>query len=159
MNLCVSVSLCVCLSVCVSVCLSRILCVNSLVFQDISRAVCNIHIFASKLMRYFFPELSGIYVDIWYMNLCVCVCLSVPKYVHFSIPPFLVRFSAPPLCVSLSPQEDWDTGPPGHWDTWTLGKWDIRTMGHRDTGTTGVGVPTFCNHVVIFSFSLNIHVG
>ena len=64
MNLCVSVSLCVCLSVCVSVCLSRILCVNSLVFQDISRAVCNIHIFASKLMRYFFPELSGIYVDI-----------------------------------------------------------------------------------------------
>ena len=72
------------------------------------------------------------------------VCLSILKIVRLSIP--LVRFSVPLLCIPPSPQV---TGTPGLWDSGTPGQWDTRTMGHCDNWWAGV--PTYRNHVVIFS--------
>ena len=67
-----------------------------------------------------------------YMNLCPCVLVCVcPENCAFLRPP-LVRFSVPqPLCASLTPQGDWDTG--------TLGQWD--------NGWVKVRVPTYLNYV------------
>ena len=46
-----------------------------------------------------------------YLNFLFCLSVC-NRYVRFSVPLHLVRFSAPPQL----------TGAPGHWDTWTTGQ-------------------------------------
>ena len=64
-----------------------------------------------------------------YMSIFLCVCLWMSVCMHFSVPL--------PLCVSLSPPVDWDTGTRGHQDTGTLEHWDTATLEHWDTGNLG----------------------
>ena len=74
------------------------------------------------------------------MNLCPCVCVSVPVSQKLCLSP-----SPHPLCISPFPHCGFLSPP--HM---------AGTLGHQDTGTlVGVWVPTYRNRVVIFYENLD----
>ena len=82
----------------------------------------------------------------------LCVSLPPPPCVFLHPPRWLGHWNTLTLEVcDTGTKEQWDTRKIEHKDPGKLGHLDSRRLRRQDTGTmSGVGVPTYRNHVVIF---------